>query len=81
MTVWQNGKLVGMVPPKRLRDRLAGCSSDCGSGRVEPETASEGGDEHLRVELQASATCHSRLATGGLSLQGKLIQRSVRFQT
>ena len=24
VTVWQNGKLVGMVPPKRLRDRLAG---------------------------------------------------------
>ena len=24
VTVWQNGKLVGMVPPKRLRERLAG---------------------------------------------------------
>ena len=24
VTVWQNGKLVGMVPPKTLRERLAG---------------------------------------------------------
>ncbi len=26
VTVWQNGKLVGMVPPKKLRDRLSGAS-------------------------------------------------------
>jgi hypothetical protein len=26
VTVWQNGKLVGMVPPKKLRERLSGAS-------------------------------------------------------
>jgi hypothetical protein len=24
VTVWQNGKLVGMVPPRKLREKLSG---------------------------------------------------------
>ena len=27
VTVWQEGKLVGMVPPKKLRERLAGAGA------------------------------------------------------
>ena len=62
VTVWQNGKLVGMVPPKKP-----------------PRTPRRIADTALTT--QASATCQSRFATGGLSLHGKLIQRSVRLHT
>ena len=30
VTVWQEGKLVGMVPPRRLRDRIAGAGARLG---------------------------------------------------
>ena len=68
VTVWRDGRLLGVVPPNALRQQLqllrSGARRQVGS---EPR--------------QASRTAHSRLATGSLSLHGKLIHRSVRFQT
>ena len=70
VTVWRDGRLLGVVPPNALRQKPAAaprCRSS--AGRV------------LNAGRQASRTAQARLATGSLSLHGKLIHRSVRFQT
>jgi hypothetical protein len=64
VTVWDDGRLLGVVPPKRLDEQL--------------RRRSRTGLSPALPGRQASRTDQSRLATGGLSLHGKLIHRSVR---
>ncbi len=66
VTVWRDGRLLGVVAAGG--DQAAVCSASSAP-------ASE------QRPAQASRTAHSRLATGSLSLHGKLIHRSVRFHT
>ena len=63
VTVWRDGRLLGVVPPARLKQQLQRLVG----ARI--------------LTLRRPCTAHSRLATGSLSLHGKLIHRSVRFQT
>ncbi len=77
VTVWNGDKLLGIVPPKRLEERLKQAQH---SVLPRPRLITTRVRADPRGASQASATDQSRLATGSLSLHGKLIHRSVRFQ-
>ena len=84
VTVWRDGRLLGVVPPKALRAKLQS-PPDLADWAVRSARLSvPAGGRFDAARLRSGsgvADGPSRLATGSLSLHGKLIHRSVRFQT
>ena len=75
---------VARRPPARRSSRRTCCASSCSASpppALTGSAASSRSRDDGSERGQASRTAHSRLATGSLSLHGKLIHRSVRFHT